>query len=238
MLTKSFLAAVIATVAGAAAAAPVDLLVYEIKDAGTNAIEPDNLWLDDGAVSDANNFKSAWIDSASNWSTVDSVRVSMLSGGNEVAYIAFGGSTSKSDFFTAANVVDSTWGDISTNSFNYFSIPGHDDIGRNWFVNQNYGGCWNDAGYMAVVDYGPSPCGSYWESTANKAPGDPDRMFIYSTGSAAENYTYGSVGFADTFAVTVTYDDGTTPVPLPATGALFAAGLGAFGLLRRKRNAA
>lgn len=36
--------------------------------------------------------------------------------------------------------------------FNYYGAKGHDSIKRHFFINKNYGGCQNDAGWVVVAD--------------------------------------------------------------------------------------
>ena len=70
------------------------------------------------------------------------------SDGVEVADIDFSPGTGKSDFFQPGNVTGSNYTDLGSFSGNFFSESG--DTERKWFVNENYGGCSSDTGWIVV----------------------------------------------------------------------------------------
>lgn len=239
-------ACLIAMTTAAAHASSVTRLVLKASDAlaapGTTVVDPYLDWANAGGVNEgvagatsvANNgidYKDSWVDT--NWGDVDSVRVSMFSNSVEVAYLEFDAAgTSKTDFFALANLTSSSWTDTGVPN-NFFSIEGSATNDRHWYVNRNWGGCGSDAGWMVVLDGRASP--SYacsWENDET-GPGSANRGFLYSAGSAVENFTTGNIGVADVFAVSVT----TAPVPVPASGLLLAGGIGAL-VLRQRRKAA
>ncbi len=234
---------VVALGLGTTAADAATRLVMKVSDApvasGTTVIDPYLDWTGTGGVNEGvagatsltNNgidYKDSWVDT--NWGDVTSVRVSMYTSAVEVAFMEFSAAgTAKDNFFSLANLTSSSWTDTGSPN-NYFSIAGHNLIDRHWYVNRNYGGCTSDRGWMAVLDGRAAP--SYacsWEDSRT-GTGSATRGFLYSDGPANENWTTGSVGVADVFAVTVT----TAPVPVPASGALLAGALGALAWRKRK----
>lgn len=226
----------------------INKVVMKVSDnpmkTGT-VIDPHLDWLNAGGVNEGvagaavlvNNgidYKDSWVDS--NWSEILSVRVSMYSQGSEVAHIDFNGAgTTKSDFFQLANVTGSSWTGVGGG--NFFSIAGDPGNQRHWFVQNNYGGCSVDRGWMVVLEARSGPC--TWDNTGRLALGDTTRGFLYSTLTSHGNWNISSeYGVADVFAVSVSYDDGTvppTPAPVASTALLLSGGLAGFAALRRRR---
>jgi hypothetical protein len=95
---------------------------------------------------------------------------------------------------------------------------------RAWFVNQNYGGCGNDAGWMVVEFGGGGFCG--WESSRPNASG---RALIDTTGNTRHNRNSDSVASATVFAITV------ETAPEPSTVLLVGSAFAVLGLLHRRR---
>ena len=204
----------------------------------TAVVDPNLYWVVPGGVIEGvagatdltNNgidYKDSWVDT--NWGLVESVRVSMFNGGNEVSYVEFNAAgATKEDVFAKGNVTGSTWTDIAATSFNYFSTRGDNSIDRHWFMNQNYGGCSIDVGHMVVLDgaRAGSPC--FWEAS-RIGTGSGTRGFLYADATTKTNWTTGSGGLAEVFAVSVTYDDGLSPVPLPASILLLGSAVGSLG---------
>lgn len=258
-------AAVLALGITQAHAVPVTKVVMKVSDlAGATAplIDPFNDWINAGgfnegvagAASLTNNgvdYKDSWVDT--NWGMVHNVRVSMYSQGQEVAYLEFDPTgTTKSNFFDLSNLTSSTWGTTGfpgqdlVNPFGtgqFFRIEGSDGNNRHWYVNNNWGGCSVDRGWFVVLDKA-SGYVCNWENTGVVALGNVTRGFMYSTRAGLnpthQNFNEGTIGIADVFAVSVTYDDGTvTRASEPAALAIF--GLGLVGLslaARRKRKTA
>ncbi|MCP5152318.1 MAG: hypothetical protein H6983_14160 [Ectothiorhodospiraceae bacterium] len=228
-------------------AVPVSMLAMKITDSAPPGLDAFQGWVDAGGfnegvagatdlVNNGLDFKDDFVDT--NWADVLSVRVSMFSGGVEQAYVEFDAAgTSKTDFFTQANVSDSTWSD-ATGTGNFFSIAGDPGIDRHWFINNNYGGCGSDVGHLVVIDGdGSQPCS--WETgrLGSVAGGSPNRAFLYSTASTEVNWNGSSVGVADVFAVFVTVDRPTS-VDEPAPLALLGLTLSGLVAVRRRRRAA
>jgi len=78
-------------------------------------------------------------------------------------------------WFAAAYLGANSWSDLTPSStFNYFSIAGHSEINRNWFINSYYGGCNVDSGWLCVVG---RETGCDWEE---RESGTPDVMYACS----------------------------------------------------------
>jgi len=78
----------------------------------------------------------------------------------ELLFAATG--TDKLNWFSEGKLISSSWTDIKTEPKNYFSIQGDGRVSRSFFINRNYGGCPNDAGWL--VASGGTECS--WESSA------------------------------------------------------------------------
>ena len=231
-------------------AATYDLLAMKVSDnapatGSAGRIDPYLGWTGTGgfnvgvagATSLASNgvdYKDPVVDTS--WADVLSVRVSMYSAGAEVAFIEFDASgTTKTDFFAPGNVLASSWTDLATaEDYRYFSIPGHVEEDRHWFVHRQYGGCSNDAGWMVVRDGGASDACDCMNDRSGA--GLSDRAFLYSAADTAITYSSAEADLAtaDVFAVHVEVS-GTPPVvPGPAPAVLLVSGLAALGALRRR----
>lgn len=69
----------------------------------------------------------------------------------DLSYATFAtNSTTYLDFFSQANLLDSSWTDLRDATPNYFSIEGHADASRYWYMNAAYGGCEVDNGWWVV----------------------------------------------------------------------------------------
>lgn len=89
-----------------------------------------------------------------NWNkaNIRMVKVEFFQNNQIVAWMTFNGrNTDKMNWFSKSNLVQSSFNDLgSCSTFNKFSIAG--DHQRKFYVNQNYGGCANDQGWMYVLD--------------------------------------------------------------------------------------
>ncbi|WP_425099561.1 PEP-CTERM sorting domain-containing protein [Tropicibacter sp. S64] len=242
---KTYLiAAALTGLAGTVSAATATDVVYKLSDSASySAPKADayTTWIGGGGLNEgvsgaadltANgiDYKSSWVES--NWGDVLSVLVGIYDGGVLQAYVEFDAAgTTKTDFFDVANVLSSSWSDITSASHNFFSPAGDGTYSRRWFINSTYGGCGSDSGHMVVVEAVSSPC--VWENN-NKPAGDPSRMFFYADAGTAQLYQGGSVATGDVFAISVTYT--VAAVPVPASGLLLAGALGLFGLRRRRKG--
>ncbi len=199
-----------------------------------------NAALTDGS----SDYRDAWIDNATNWASVTNINVGMYDVyGNEVASLNFAGpdvtaGVTLSNFFSSGNLTSSSYTDIPNPfSGNYFSETG--DGNRNFFVQNNYGGCNADVGWMVVVVNNGQGCS--WETTETAGPSE--RAFLYALNNVRQNWNNNGlvntqnanvVGKANVFAITVS-SDLISDTPEPGTIALFGSALAGLGLLRRRR---
>ena len=83
--------------------------------------------------------------------------------------------------------------------YNFFSIAGHADIGRKFYINRSYGGCGNDWGYFLVACLRPDggvPCTNY-ESVPS---GHICKILHTTTGNAAK---YGTAEMPEASAMEI-----------------------------------
>ena len=94
------------------------------------------------------------------------VRVALYSGGHQLVELIFDGAFSDNlNWFSYEKLQKSPYVDIGTEPRNYFSVPGHEDIERYFFINSQYPGCPHDLGWLATTG---DACD--WE-TAHDYPG-------------------------------------------------------------------
>jgi hypothetical protein len=96
------------------------------------------------------------------------------------------------NWFALDRLISSGYTTNPTAASNFFSITGDTSYGRNWFINNSYGGCPSDIGWM-VIDAGTDVC--TWE-----APLDVIRI-LYSAQPGAAAWESSSVLEADVMAV-------------------------------------
>ncbi|RUS88870.1 hypothetical protein EGW08_003309, partial [Elysia chlorotica] len=153
-----------------------------------------------------------------NWgkANVREVLLAVVAGGKLAKVIRFNGQgTNYLNWFSQEKYLDSSWGDIGSVHKNFFSIEGDAHIYRRFFINKNYGGCDNDAGWLVVVDTPLPPCP--WERKLGAFP-----QFLYAAGHTVENYSKGKVKSADAILIFLRYNP-TPPEPevpfnIPGTG--------------------
>ncbi|RUS88869.1 hypothetical protein EGW08_003308, partial [Elysia chlorotica] len=115
-----------------------------------------------------------------NWSNVQEVLLAIVDDGAIVKVIKFSGSrTNFLSWFGPHFLLYSPWHDLWKESRNVFSIIGHDHLRRRFFINHQYGGCENDAGWLVVVEGNVCP----WEK------GLPLPVIKYAAGLSKENWT-------------------------------------------------
>ena len=76
------------------------------------------------------------------------------------------------NWFSASKLIHSPYSDTPKESekYNFFSIKGHKELNRYFFINRNYGGCEKDTGWIII---GGQDC--EWEKSGGKTP------ILYST---------------------------------------------------------
>jgi len=109
--------------------------------------------------------------------TVDDIEVRVITNEKTLKFAQFSGFAQDDEdaWFAAAYLGANSWSDLTPSStFNYFSIAGHSEINRNWFINSYYGGCNVDSGWLCVVG---RETGCDWEE---RESGTPDVMYACS----------------------------------------------------------
>ncbi|XP_060560793.1 uncharacterized protein LOC132720643 [Ruditapes philippinarum] len=96
------------------------------------------------------NYRNPIVDS---WTSIgmQQVKFAFYKDNEEAAFVVFNATGSNiTSWFSSSNIIQSSWTSLATDSFNYFSILGHDP-GRRFMINRNYGGCPVDTGYSIIV---------------------------------------------------------------------------------------
>eukprot|EP00105_Crassostrea_gigas_P043318 XP_019927466.1 PREDICTED: uncharacterized protein LOC105339732 isoform X2 [Crassostrea gigas] len=131
--------------------------------------------------------------------SISQVTLELYKHGSKVAFIAFDGKDSTiENWFNSSRILNSSWSNVTPSTiYNYFSIKGHSECSRSFFVNTHYHNCSVDTGYMVVVDP-PTAC-CPWENVPNKP------QFFYSAADGTVTYQSGStdLGTAEVMAVFV-----------------------------------
>ncbi|KAI8478075.1 hypothetical protein Bbelb_441960, partial [Branchiostoma belcheri] len=115
---------------------------------------------------------------------IQRVKVVLESSEGNVELIFNGTNTDKFNWFSKSRLLSSPWNDVNTEPQNVFSIEGVPNEKRSFYINRNWGGCLQDAGWLVVADGGPLvQC--EWE----RAPEDqlPYIRFSKTTGYANYN---------------------------------------------------
>ncbi|XP_070568449.1 uncharacterized protein [Ptychodera flava] len=130
---------------------------------------------------------------------VTEVKVAVYSDGQEKASLIFNGiGSDKENWFSIDRLRASPWGDLMDAKLEngkdgqYFSVAGDNGINRHFFINNNYGGCGNDAGWLVVVDDGSTVCN--WSEYA-------DKPYVMYASDSKVTYESGNAQFADFIAV-------------------------------------
>ena len=90
------------------------------------------------------------------WASLTEARVEVIKNGTAQQYIKFNTSgKDKLSWFAKANITASSWTDLTSSTFNYFSILGDSANSRGWFVNNLYNNCPGDIGWLGIT-YNPS----------------------------------------------------------------------------------
>jgi len=187
-------------------------LVHKLSDAVVgNAL---NMWTSGTPINQQNTSvlnvaKNAhYLNSLINdWGRVDKISVRLYTGGNIVRRLDFFPRTNKLDWFSPPAVNYSSWSDLPTaanwegsGQGRFFSINGYAPDSRTWYINNNWGGCGADQGWM-IVSYGSDTCN--FEFFGAKTP-----VRIVHSGLATLTQWSVAKQYADTFAIFVKLRDG------------------------------
>ncbi|XP_053387293.1 uncharacterized protein LOC123543003 [Mercenaria mercenaria] len=83
----------------------------------------------------------------------------------EVAYVIFDATGSDvTSWFHNTKIIESSWPNMKSDTFNYFSILGHEP-GRRFFINRIYSGCVGDNGYALTLTSHGHGCSFDYQST-------------------------------------------------------------------------
>ncbi|XP_041365179.1 uncharacterized protein LOC121380431 [Gigantopelta aegis] len=140
-------------------------------------------------------FRSKLIDKWNSFN-IDQVKVVLYKNGVAVANLTFSGTgTSSTSWFSQTKLISSSWNDMSTSTFNYFSMEGDARLVRYWFISNVYGGCPHDVGWMVVLEKPTAPCD--WEKAVTA--GYP--AFLYAPTNQKVVWDSNNVEEADVMAV-------------------------------------
>jgi hypothetical protein len=130
---------------------------------------------------------------------VRAVRVHFYIGGELRAFAKFSGNaTNQTNWFVQSGLTASSWTDLTAATVpNFFAIAG-DPLGRRFFINQNYGGCNVDAGWMVVTSC--ITC-CPWDTPVTTTT--PTMRVLYSNLPTVATWESASATLADVFAVFV-----------------------------------
>jgi len=190
------------------------IMAYKI---GTNTNQM-NLWEnwtkggaigmdDEAAMAPANpnkNYRAPLLDIFMKRNQAGKAMIQLYKGGKVVKAIEFmvnPGDASSSAWMTPSNILKSDWAGVKPGmTNNFFSVAGDAGGNRRFFIQNNYGGCEVDSGWLVVQTMRrASMCP--WESNG-KQP-----LIYYSAGDANVKWqTAGAYAEADTLVVSVSFD--------------------------------
>ncbi|KAK7114310.1 uncharacterized protein [Littorina saxatilis] len=128
------------------------------------------------------------------------VRVGVYKDNVEQRFFEFNGNSSNFDnWFSQSRLINNSYTDLSATQAtpNFFSIVGDQAFGRPFFINNNYGGCDNDAGWLMVSDKADPPCPWEKRNTTNSYP-----VIFFSSANAKSIYSITNA-IADTLVISV-----------------------------------
>ncbi|XP_078667427.1 uncharacterized protein LOC144909227 [Branchiostoma floridae x Branchiostoma belcheri] len=135
------------------------------------------------------------------WESLNIQRVKVVLESNStgnVELIFDGTNTDKFTWFSKSRLLSSPWNDINTEPQNYFSIVGAPQYIRSFYINRNWGGCPNDAGWLAVFDAGPQGLCEF-----ERAPEDQLPYIRFSTTSGYANLNGDDIATADRMVISI-----------------------------------
>ncbi|KAI8510962.1 hypothetical protein Bbelb_118780 [Branchiostoma belcheri] len=135
------------------------------------------------------------------WESLNIERVKVVLESNStgnVELIFDGTNTDKFTWFSKSRLLSSPWNDINTEPQNYFSIVGAPQYKRSFYINRNWGGCPNDAGWLAVFDAGPQGLCEF-----ERAPEDQLPYIRFSKTSGYANLNGDDIATADRMVISI-----------------------------------
>ncbi|XP_022082431.1 uncharacterized protein LOC110974837 [Acanthaster planci] len=157
-----------------------------------------------------NDLHRAWRNGQLN---VKQVKLSLHNSTGETAELIFNGTGSDiRNWFRQDRLTSSPWDDLSSSSLfggsvNYFSIEGHGQVDRRFFINSNYGGCKIDKGWLVVTESN-SHGSCCWEQRKSEYPYP---IILYSRGNKSVVWNNvlsnnGTVGRADSMTIHIDFE--------------------------------
>lgn len=131
--------------------------------------------------------------------TIGEARVNVYENGlRQAQFFQFDATgATREGWFSSARLANSGYTSPPTGSGNYFSIAGHEELGRYWFINQSYDSCPGDRGWLvADIHVGEQTC--VWE-----APAGGTVRILYSTVAGSATWDSASATEPDVMAVFV-----------------------------------
>ncbi|XP_038070105.1 uncharacterized protein LOC119739297 [Patiria miniata] len=157
-------------------------------------------------------YKSSLVEEWADSITVEKVKVVLWYQSRQpLLELTFDGTDSnKMDWFSDNRLISSPFEDISRSSKNFFSIEGHGNLGRRFFISHWYKGCGHQLGWLVVLDGGQHDHPCPWERHHSYP------AFYYSKLNTMTNFKRGQLGSAEEFAIFIKYSK-SVYIPPPAT---------------------
>ncbi|KAK3587739.1 hypothetical protein CHS0354_042693 [Potamilus streckersoni] len=143
-------------------------------------------------------YRHELLDEWGKWN-IEQVKFALYENHTEAAYIIFNGTGSDFEsWFSKERLLESSWADIiGTNQMLYFSIKGDSVLGRQFFIQEYYGGCPGDRGWTMAVS------GIFRGCSFDKHPSYPG--IVYAMNGTKSTYYSTGYGVADVLAVYVKF---------------------------------
>ncbi|XP_060079355.1 uncharacterized protein LOC132558770 [Ylistrum balloti] len=127
--------------------------------------------------------------------SISEVKLELYKAGVRVVNIRFDGKGSNYiDWFGIDRLIDSGWETLTKHrTFNHFTLWGSE--WRRFLINQYYGGCPFDSGWMAVIESNRNMEFCAWESSSIRP------VFLFARGEDVTRWINYDHGFADVLAV-------------------------------------
>ncbi|XP_035827113.1 uncharacterized protein LOC101852198 [Aplysia californica] len=111
-----------------------------------------------GSLPCSGHYRNAGI--LDNWQNIEEVVVALYDRGVLKQSLTFDAAgTDYLSWFSAANLKDpGIWRDLQRKHTNFFSITGDQRYERPFFINNKYGGCPGDSGWLVAADHQRHPC--------------------------------------------------------------------------------